>query len=138
MPTYQYRCTECDDSLEVAQRFTDDPLTVCPACSGRLRKVFSPVGVVFKGSGFYKTDSRTARKRSDGAKAGDAAAKTGDSGDGTGTAAASPAAGAGSTPAGGSKSDGPKANGSKSGSKAPSGSNGSTRSASKEPVHKVA
>jgi putative FmdB family regulatory protein len=59
MPTYQYVCTECGEPLEVVQKFSDDPLTVCPACQGRLRKVFSPVGVVFKGSGFYKTDSRS-------------------------------------------------------------------------------
>ena len=58
MPTYQYACTECGERLEVIQKFSDDPLTVCPTCQGRLRKVFSPVGVVFKGSGFYKTDSR--------------------------------------------------------------------------------
>ncbi len=58
MPTYQYACTECDAQLEVRQRFTDDALTVCPTCEGRLRKVFNAVGVVFKGSGFYKTDSR--------------------------------------------------------------------------------
>jgi putative FmdB family regulatory protein len=58
MPTYEYACTGCGERLEVVQRFTDDPLTVCPECEGALRKVFSPVGVVFKGSGFYKTDSR--------------------------------------------------------------------------------
>ena len=58
MPTYEYACTSCGERLEVVQRFSDDPLTVCPACEGALRKVFSPVGVVFKGSGFYKTDSR--------------------------------------------------------------------------------
>ena len=58
MPTYQYACTECDEQLEVRQSFTDDPLTVCPSCEGRLRKIFNAVGVVFKGSGFYKTDSR--------------------------------------------------------------------------------
>lgn len=62
MPTYQYACTECGERLEVVQKFTDDPLTVCPACEGRLRKLFSPVGVVFKGSGFYKTDSRSTTK----------------------------------------------------------------------------
>jgi putative FmdB family regulatory protein len=59
VPTYEYACTECGDRLEVVQRFSDDPLTVCAACGGRLRKVFSPVGIVFKGSGFYRTDSRT-------------------------------------------------------------------------------
>jgi putative FmdB family regulatory protein len=58
MPTYEYRCTNCDEDLEVVQSFSDDPLTECPACGGRLRKVFSPVGIVFKGTGFYKTDSR--------------------------------------------------------------------------------
>ena len=58
MPTYQYACTECGERLEVVQKFADDPLTVCPSCQGRLRKLFSPVGVVFKGSGFYRTDSR--------------------------------------------------------------------------------
>src|SRR3954451_801191 len=66
MPTYQYACTSCGERLEVVQKFSDDPLTVCPVCSGALRKVFSPVGVVFKGSGFYKTDSRSsARKNAD-------------------------------------------------------------------------
>ena len=58
MPTYQYLCTECGDQVEAVQKFTDAPLTVCAACGGRLRKVFSPVGIVFKGSGFYRTDSR--------------------------------------------------------------------------------
>jgi putative FmdB family regulatory protein len=62
VPTYQYRCTDCGEPLEVVQSFTDDPLTVCPACSGQLRKVFSSVGVVFKGSGFYRTDSRAETK----------------------------------------------------------------------------
>ena len=60
MPTYQYACTECGERIEVVQRFTDGPLTECPSCGGPLRKVFSPVGVVFKGSGFYRTDSRNA------------------------------------------------------------------------------
>ena len=59
MPTYQYQCTECGHALEAQQSFTDDALTVCPACEGRLRKVFNAVGVVFKGSGFYRTDSRS-------------------------------------------------------------------------------
>ena len=59
LPTYQYRCTECDHEFEEFQSFTDDALTVCPVCGGRLRKVFNAVGVVFKGSGFYRTDSRT-------------------------------------------------------------------------------
>ena len=58
MPTYQYRCTECGHAFEEFQSFTDDALTVCSVCGGRLRKVFNAVGVVFKGSGFYRTDSR--------------------------------------------------------------------------------
>lgn len=59
MPTYQYRCTDCGTDLEVVQKFTDEALTDCPECDGGLRKVYSAVGVVFKGSGFYKTDSRS-------------------------------------------------------------------------------
>ena len=66
MPRYQYACTECDEQLEVHQSFTDDALTVCPACQGRLRKVFNAVGVVFKGSGFYKTDSRQSASSANG------------------------------------------------------------------------
>ncbi|MFH8474867.1 FmdB family zinc ribbon protein [Streptomyces sp. NPDC018000] len=58
MPTYQYQCTECGEGLEAVQKFTDDALTVCPSCEGRLKKVFSAVGIVFKGSGFYRNDSR--------------------------------------------------------------------------------
>ncbi|MBD8606602.1 FmdB family transcriptional regulator [Aeromicrobium sp. CFBP 8757] len=60
MPKYQYQCKDCGEALEVQQSFTDDALTVCPTCGGDLRKVFGAVGVVFKGSGFYKTDSRSA------------------------------------------------------------------------------
>ena len=62
MPTYEYACKACDEHIEVVQSFKDEPLSECPACGGSLRKVFSPIGVVFKGSGFYKTDSRTAPK----------------------------------------------------------------------------
>ena len=58
MPTYQYRCTECGTDLEAVQKFSDPALTECPTCQGQLRKVFNAVGVVFKGSGFYRTDSR--------------------------------------------------------------------------------
>ena len=60
MPTYSYRCTECSNAFDIHQSFTDDSLTVCPTCGGVLRKVFSPVGVTFSGSGFYRTDSRPA------------------------------------------------------------------------------
>ncbi|RMB62137.1 FmdB family zinc ribbon protein [Tessaracoccus antarcticus] len=64
MPTYQYRCTSCGEELEAVQKFTDPALTTCPTCAGDLRKVFSAVGVVFKGSGFYATDSRKAASSS--------------------------------------------------------------------------
>jgi putative FmdB family regulatory protein len=62
MPTYEYSCLQCGDRLEVVQSFRDDPLTECPSCDGSLRKVFSAVGIVFKGSGFYKTDNRSGSK----------------------------------------------------------------------------
>ena len=58
MPTYEYRCRECGEHLEVVQSFSDDPLTECPTCSGHLRKLFGAPGIAFKGSGFYKNDSR--------------------------------------------------------------------------------
>ena len=84
MPTYQYACTTCGEQVEAVQRFDDEPLSVCPACGGSLRKVFSPVGIVFKGSGFYRTDSRKAA-----AKAEDSGAKgaksNGSSGSGEGS-----------------------------------------------------
>ncbi len=64
MPTYSYACTECGNRFDVVQAFTDDALTTCDQCSGRLRKLFNSVGVVFKGSGFYRTDSRESSKSS--------------------------------------------------------------------------
>ncbi|MFI2570430.1 FmdB family zinc ribbon protein [Cellulosimicrobium funkei] len=64
MPTYAYTCTACGHAFDIHQSFSDDALTVCPECSGRLRKVFSSVGVTFKGSGFYRTDSRSGGKTS--------------------------------------------------------------------------
>ena len=82
MPTYQYTCTECGEPLEAVQKFTDAPLTVCPACGGRLRKVFSAVGIVFKGSGFYRTDSRKASSTAAPA----ASSSTSDSGSSNGSA----------------------------------------------------
>ena len=63
MPTYQYACTACGHQLEAVQSFSDDPLTQCPACQGRLRKLFSAVGIVFKGSGFYRNDARNDARR---------------------------------------------------------------------------
>jgi putative FmdB family regulatory protein len=69
MPTYEYVCTECGDRTEVVQSITDPPLATCTVCGGQLRKVFSPVGIVFKGSGFYRTDSRGKPAKADGDKA---------------------------------------------------------------------
>ena len=79
MPTYEYACTECGNRIEVVQSISEAPLTTCPVCGGTLRKVFSPVGIVFKGSGFYRTDSRgkPASSKSDGDK--DKAKKPADS-----------------------------------------------------------
>jgi putative FmdB family regulatory protein len=62
MPTYEYACRSCGEHLEIVQSFRDEPLTECPVCGGTLRKVFSPVGISFKGSGFYRTDSRSSSK----------------------------------------------------------------------------
>lgn len=67
MPTYQYACTECGHQFETVQSFSDASLTECPACTGKLRKVFNAVGIVFKGSGFYRTDSRSTPPAADGA-----------------------------------------------------------------------
>ena len=64
MPTYSYRCTECDTAFDIQQAFTDHSLTVCPTCQGKLRKVFSSIGVTFSGSGFYSNDSKSDAKRS--------------------------------------------------------------------------
>lgn len=96
MPTYQYRCQACSHDLEAFQKFTDDALTECPECGGSLRKVFSAVGIVFKGSGFYATDSRKSHKK----------AKTSDS------KAPEPSAAASTTP----DTSSPSANASTSGS----------------------
>jgi putative FmdB family regulatory protein len=90
VPTYQYACTACGEQLEAVQAFTDPALTECPACGGALRKVYSAVGVVFKGSGFYKNDSRTPVKtpdtggKTDGGKTDSGKSDGGKSGDGAG------------------------------------------------------
>ncbi|MEU9122899.1 FmdB family zinc ribbon protein [Streptomyces sp. NPDC048506] len=76
MPTYQYQCTECGEGLEAVQKFTDDALTECPSCNGRLKKVFSAVGIVFKGSGFYRNDSRGASSSSSPAKSSSSSSST--------------------------------------------------------------
>jgi putative FmdB family regulatory protein len=89
VPTYQYTCTDCGEPVEAVQKFTDDPLTVCAVCGGRLRKVFSPVGIVFKGSGFYRTDSRNSSVAADAKKdkqdkqAAESAKKSGESSNGS-------------------------------------------------------
>ncbi|MGA8331541.1 MAG: FmdB family zinc ribbon protein, partial [Mycobacterium sp.] len=66
MPTYSYACTECGDRFDAVQSFSEDSLTTCTKCSGRLRKLYNSVGVVFKGSGFYRTDSRESTKSAGG------------------------------------------------------------------------
>jgi putative FmdB family regulatory protein len=108
VPTYQYACIDCAERLEVVQKFSDDPLTVCASCGGKLRKVYSPVGIVFKGSGFYRTDSRADRKGSESAAAssnGSDSKKSdasGSSGDKSGTSSEKKADKPASSPAGAS------------------------------------
>ncbi len=103
MPTYEYACRQCGNHLEVVQSFTDDPLTTCPSCSGSLRKVFGSIGISFKGSGFYKNDSRTSHN---GAKQADKepAAATGSS-----AKAADGSSSSGSESTSAAKTDAPKA-----------------------------
>jgi putative FmdB family regulatory protein len=94
MPTYEYACTECGDRTEVVQSIFDAPPTTCTVCGGPLRKVFSPVGIVFKGSGFYRTDSRGKPAKTDGDKSrkpADTKAKTSSDGGGTSTSSSKPA-----------------------------------------------
>jgi len=79
VPTYQYACTECGHAFEQFQSFSDDALTVCPECDGRLRKVFNAVGVVFKGSGFYRTDSRSSGSSTSPASSSSGSSSSGDS-----------------------------------------------------------
>jgi putative FmdB family regulatory protein len=114
VPTYQYSCTECGHFFEQFQSFNEDSLTVCPQCQGRLRKVFNAVGVVFKGSGFYRTDSR-----SDGRAGGG----SGDGGSKAESGAAQKGSSAGDKAGSGGSSGGSSGGGSSSGSApAPSGS----------------
>ncbi|WP_030413378.1 FmdB family zinc ribbon protein [Streptomyces sp. NRRL S-1448] len=88
MPTYQYQCTACGEGLEAVQKFTDDALTECPSCNGRLKKVFSAVGIVFKGSGFYRNDSRGSSSSSSPAKSSSSSSTTSPS-DSAGSASSS-------------------------------------------------
>jgi putative FmdB family regulatory protein len=122
MPTYEYACKDCGEHLEVAQSFKDDPLTECPACHGQLRKVFGNIGIAFKGSGFYKTDSR-----SDGRKA-TAKSADGKSADGGSTTKATEGSSGSKTE--GSKTEGSKTEGSKTDGAKPATSEG-TKSTSK-------
>ena len=86
MPTYEYACKACGEHVEVVQSFKDDPLTECPNCGGELRKVFGAIGIAFKGSGFYRNDSRPqeAKKGKDGASKGDGSKEKADSADSKG------------------------------------------------------
>ncbi|MFD5423954.1 FmdB family zinc ribbon protein [Streptomyces sp. NPDC127084] len=110
MPTYQYQCTECGEGLEAVQKFTDDALTECPNCKGRLKKVFSAVGIVFKGSGFYRNDSRGSSSSSSpasSAKSSSTDSKSGSSGDSGSSGPSS-----GSSGSAGSSSSAPASSGS--------------------------
>ena len=87
MPTYQYACTECGHSFEQFQSFSEDALSVCPECDGKLRKLFNAVGVVFKGSGFYRTDSRSGSSSSDTAASSTSSSSSGSSSSGASSVA---------------------------------------------------
>ena len=97
MPTYQYACTECGHAFEQFQSFSDDALTVCPECEGKLRKVYNAVGVVFKGSGFYKTDSRSSSSASTPAASADSGSSSSSSSSDSGSSSSTPAASSGSS-----------------------------------------
>ena len=115
MPTYEYRCTECDHAFEARQAFTDDAIEVCPSCGGRVRKLFGNVGIVFKGSGFYKTDSRDKKS----------AVSTADSGGSAGDSASSNGSGKESKPSGDKVSADAKPSGGSDGSSTKSDSGSS-------------
>lgn len=114
VPTYQYACTECGERLEVVQKFTDDPLTVCDACGGKLRKVYSAVGIVFKGSGFYRTDSRNGAGPDGKGKPGDKEAAKDSKPAGPGGAGGDSGSKSGSSGSSGEKPGGGSKNGSSS------------------------
>jgi putative FmdB family regulatory protein len=97
MPTYQYACTECGHAFEQFQSFSEDALTVCPECDGKLRKLFNAVGVVFKGSGFYRTDSRSSSSSSTPASAASSTSGSSDSSSGSTTSTSASSASASST-----------------------------------------
>jgi putative FmdB family regulatory protein len=112
MPTYEYECTSCGQHIEVFQRISEDPLTTCGVCGGTLRKVFHPAGIVFKGSGFYATDSRSASRGGTGEKQKADASSSSSSGSGEGGSSTGSAGDSGSS----SSSDGKTSSGSGSGS----------------------
>lgn len=116
MPTYEYACRSCGEHVEVVQSFRDDPLTTCPACGGSLRKVFGSIGVVFKGSGFYKTDSRPAAKEATAKDTTSTSADTSSTTSGSKDASASSKEKATSSEASSGSSSGEKSPPSKSGS----------------------
>jgi putative FmdB family regulatory protein len=112
MPTYQYACTECGHSFEQFQSFSEDTLTVCPVCEGKLRKLFNAVGVVFKGSGFYRTDSRSASSSatpasssSSGGSSDSSASSSGSSGSSSSSSSSGSSGSSGSSSSGSSSSD---------------------------------
>ncbi|GAA2174104.1 hypothetical protein GCM10009846_18760 [Agrococcus versicolor] len=119
MPVYAYQCTECGTAIEVRQSFTDDALTVCEVCGGRLRKRFDAIGVSFKGSGFYRTDSRAAGEGSRGSGSsgsGDSGSKGSGSKDSGSTGSGSSGSGSSGSGSSGSKDSGSKGSGSSSSS----------------------
>ena len=117
MPTYSYACTECQHRFDAVQSFTDDSLTVCPECDGRLRKVFSAVGVVFKGGGFYRTDSRNGSSASVTAGKSDSGSGSSSSSDGgSGSSESKTATASKSTSSAGSSSSGSSSSSSSSSS----------------------
>ena len=123
MPTYSYRCTECDNAFDIHQAFTDDSLTVCEVCGGRLRKLFNTIGVTFNGSGFYRTDSRAG---AGGAPSGGSDSGSGSSSsDSSGSSSDSSGSSSGSSGASGTGSSG-SGSGSKSGSGSTASAGGSS------------
>jgi putative FmdB family regulatory protein len=122
VPTYQYSCTACGEPLEVVQKFTDDALTECPACGGQLRKLYNAVGIVFKGSGFYRTDSRSGSSST--VPAGGSTSSGTSSDSGASSAPATPST-SGDSSSGGSSSGGSSSGGSSSGGSSSGGTSGS-------------
>ncbi|TDC95830.1 FmdB family transcriptional regulator [Saccharopolyspora aridisoli] len=97
MPTYQYACTECDHQFEQVQSFSEDSLTECPQCNGRLRKLFNAVGIVFKGSGFYRTDNRSSSSSTSGSSSSDSGASSSSNSSDSGASSSSSSTSSGSS-----------------------------------------